>query len=65
VTLLTDRRSRGPWGLQGGGDGLVGKAAVLRQDGSLQELPGKFNIRLKAGERIRIETPGGGGWGTP
>ena len=65
VTLLADRRSRGPWGLQGGGDGLVGKAAVLRQDGSLQELPGKFNIRLKAGERIRIETPGGGGWGTP
>jgi N-methylhydantoinase B len=50
--------------LQGGGDGLAGKATILRQDGSHEELPGKFNIRLKAGERIRIETPGGGGWGT-
>ena len=64
VTLLADRRSRGPWGLQGGSDGLAGKAAVLRHDGSVQELPGKFNLRLKAGERIRIESPGGGGWGT-
>jgi len=27
-------------------------------------LPGKFNVRLRAGERIRIETPGGGGWGS-
>jgi len=26
-------------------------------------LPGKFNVRLRKGERIRIETPGGGGWG--
>jgi N-methylhydantoinase B len=65
VTLLADRRSRGPWGLQGGHEGLAGKATVLRQDGSAQELPGKFNIRLKSGERIRIETPGGGGWGKP
>ena len=64
VTLLADRRWRGPWGLQGGDDGLAGKATILRQDGSHEELPGKFNLRLKAGERIRIETPGGGGWGT-
>ena len=64
VTLLADRRSRGSWGLQGGDHGLAGNAAVLRQDGSIQELPGKFNVRLKAGERIRIESPGGGGWGS-
>jgi N-methylhydantoinase B/oxoprolinase/acetone carboxylase alpha subunit len=36
---------------------------VIREDASSQELPGKFNIRLRQGERIRIETPGGGGWG--
>ena len=65
VTLLADRRSRGPWGLQGGHDGLAGKAAILRKDGSVHDLPGKFNIRLKSGERIRIESPGGGGWGRP
>jgi N-methylhydantoinase B len=63
VTLLADRRSRGPWGLEGGADGQAGKAAVIRQDGSVHSLPGKFNIRLRSGEKIRIETPGGGGWG--
>jgi N-methylhydantoinase B len=64
VTLLADRRERGPYGLVGGKNGAPGKAVVIREDGSTQELPGKFNIRLRKGERIRIETPGGGGWGT-
>jgi N-methylhydantoinase B len=63
VTLLADRRSRGPWGLSGGGDGAAGKAIVVRQDGSLESMPGNFSTRLHKGERIRIETPGGGGWG--
>jgi len=63
VTLLADRRARGPYGLNGGKDGAPGKAVVIRKDGSSQELPGKFNIRLREGERIRIESPGGGGWG--
>ena len=63
VTLFADRRERGPYGLAGGKDGAPGKATVIREDGSSQELPGKFNVRLRKGERIRIETPGGGGWG--
>ncbi|MGC2195152.1 MAG: hydantoinase B/oxoprolinase family protein [Terriglobales bacterium] len=63
VTLLADRRTRGPWGLSGGADGAVGKAAIVREDGTTKELPGKCNVRLRKGERIRIETPGGGGWG--
>ena len=63
VTLLADRRSRGPWGLGGGGEGAPGKAFITRQDGSVKEMPGKFSTRLRKGERIRIETPGGGGWG--
>jgi N-methylhydantoinase B len=64
VTLLADRRDRGPYGLAGGKDGAPGRAVVIRLDGSSEELSGKFNIRLRKGERIRIETPGGGGWGT-
>lgn len=64
VTLLADRRSRGPWGLAGGNDGAAGKASILRSDGSVEPMPGKFSARLRPGERIRIETPGGGGWGT-
>jgi N-methylhydantoinase B len=63
VTLLADRREHGPWGLQGGAEGEVGKAEILRVDGSTQTLPGKFNVRLLRGEKIRIESPGGGGWG--
>jgi len=63
VTLLSDRRSRGPWGLHGGADGAAGKGAIIRENGSTQGLPGKFNVRLRKGERIRIESPGGGGWG--
>jgi N-methylhydantoinase B len=63
VTLLADRRRRGPWSLQGGEDGAPGKAAVVGEDGTRRDLPGKFNVRLKKGERIRIESPGAGGWG--
>jgi N-methylhydantoinase B len=63
VTLLADRRSRGPWGLSGGADGAPGKASILRTDGSVEAMPGKFSTRLRSGERIRIESPGGGGWG--
>ena len=63
VTLLADRRERGPYGLAGGKEGTPGKAAIIREDGTSQPLPGKFNVRLRKGERIRIETPGGGGWG--
>jgi len=63
VTLLADRRSRGPYGLSGGSDGSPGKAEIIRHNGAVEELTGKFSIRLRAGERIRIESPGGGGWG--
>jgi len=63
VTLLADRRTRGPWGLSGAKDGGSGKAFVIRNDGSSEPMPGKFSTHLRKGERIRIETPGGGGWG--
>src|SRR5580692_6033136 len=63
VTLLADRRTHTPWGLAGGADAASGKAFVTRNNGSIEEMPGKFSTRLRKGERIRIETPGGGGWG--
>src|SRR3954470_11201963 len=64
VTLLADRRERGPYGLAGGTDGAPGRAAVIHRDGSELEIGGKASVRLRRGERIRIESPGGGGWGT-
>ena len=63
VTLLADRRSRGPYGLAGGADGAPGRTLIVRRDGSVEEIPGKTSVRLRSGERVRIESPGGGGWG--
>jgi N-methylhydantoinase B len=65
VTLLADRRTQPPWGLAGGKAGAAGRASVTRRDGSVEEMPGKFSTRVLSGERIRIESPGGGGWGVP
>jgi N-methylhydantoinase B len=65
VTLLADRRSRGPYGLQGGKAGAAGRTEIIHCAGKKQELPGKCSVRLKKGDRVRIESPGGGGWGKP
>ncbi len=63
VTLLSDRRLLKPWGLNGGGDGASGRTSIIRSGGSVETMPGKFSTRLSAGDRVRIECPGGGGWG--
>jgi N-methylhydantoinase B len=63
VTLLSDRRKTRPYGLSGGGEGECGRTTILRQDGAQEELPSKASTRLRRGERVRVETPGGGGWG--
>jgi N-methylhydantoinase B len=65
VTLLADRRTRGPYGLAGGESGARGRTLIIRRDGSEEELPGKTSTRLQAGDRVRVESPGGGGWGKP
>lgn len=64
VTLLADRRSHSPYGLNGGANGSPGKTEMIHHDGRREELPGKTSVRLRRGDRIRIESPGGGGWGT-
>jgi N-methylhydantoinase B len=66
VTLLADRRRFAPYGLAGGGSGATGHAAfTLPATGQCTELPGKTSLRLPAGTVLHLETPGGGGWGTP
>jgi N-methylhydantoinase B len=65
VTLLADRRNRGPYGLAGGRDGAPGRTSIIRHDGAAEELPGKTSVALRPRDRIRIESPGGGGWGKP
>jgi len=63
MSLLSDRRKRAPYGLQGGADGDVGHALIIRRDGSSEELPSKGSWDLRPGDRVRIVTPGGGGFG--
>lgn len=64
VNLLTERRLHGPPGAAGGGPGQPGRNLRLHPDGRVEALPGKVRAWLRAGERLRIETPGGGGYGT-
>ncbi len=62
VTILSDRRTHAPYGMAGGEAGQKG-VNVLCRDGNETVLPGKVNFEAKAGYRLRIETPGGGGYG--
>jgi N-methylhydantoinase B len=63
VTLMTDRRVTRPWGLAGGEAAAPGANALLRTDGSREQLPGKTTLLVQAGEALEVHTPGGGGWG--
>ncbi len=97
VTLLSDRRKRGPYGLQGGSNGTPGAAVLIAPGGSCafeehaqvqppntaervvppmsgaapggscasKALPSKTRFEIRRNEVLRIETPGGGGWGSP
>jgi len=62
MSMLADRRKRGPYGLQGGDDGKPGTNVIVR-GGRIKKIAAKGSLELEAGDRIRIETPGGGGWG--
>jgi N-methylhydantoinase B len=62
LTLLTERRRFAPYGLAGSQPGQVGRNILIHK-GRETELPGKTTLTLQAGDRLRIETPGGGGYG--
>jgi N-methylhydantoinase B len=62
MSLLADRRKRGPYGLYGGEAGKPGNAVIISRDKTLK-IGSKGSWELKAGDRVRIETPGGGGFG--
>ncbi|MGI8917795.1 MAG: hydantoinase B/oxoprolinase family protein [Pyrinomonadaceae bacterium] len=62
MSLLSDRRKHAPYGLRGGSPGKAGKSAIIRE-GKSRSLKSKGSWELKAGDRVRIETPGGGGMG--
>jgi 5-oxoprolinase (ATP-hydrolysing) len=63
VSVLTQRRVKGPPGASGGTDGAPGEQWIERLDGTREKLPFSFSGELKPGDVIEIRTPGGGGWG--
>lgn len=64
VSILSERRVHAPRGLAGGKDGTRGQNFLLKNDGRYVYLGGKNTVQVKAGERLQILTPGGGGWGS-
>lgn len=62
-SLIGERRRHAPPGARGGEHGKTGHDTLIGVNGNPQVLPAKTTGRLRAGERLRIETPGGGGYG--
>jgi len=60
LSLITERRAVAPRGAQGGAEGARGRNTV-----NDREVGAKVALDLAAGDVVRIETPGGGGWGRP
>jgi N-methylhydantoinase B/oxoprolinase/acetone carboxylase alpha subunit len=62
VTILSDRRTRGPYGLAGGSPAKAGRNTLVRGRGHIR-VAAKAHFLVSAGDVLRVETPGGGGWG--
>jgi N-methylhydantoinase B len=62
-TILTDRRFSRPYGLHGGEHASPGSNSIIRFDATLEPLPGKAQFKLRRGDRLLVQTPGGGGNG--
>ncbi len=65
VSVLTQHRRVAPYGLEGGRPGACGRQRILLADGSVRELASIDGYEAEEGDAIEIETPGGGGFGTP
>lgn len=63
LTIISDRRKLRPYGLAGGQPGRAGVNLLIRK-GRRKVLASKVNLKLEVGDILRIETPGGGGYGS-
>jgi 5-oxoprolinase (ATP-hydrolysing) len=65
LSLLTQHRVEAPYGVAGGGPGQPGRQRLVRATGETLALPSVAGCEVDAGDRLVLETPGGGGWGPP
>jgi 5-oxoprolinase (ATP-hydrolysing) len=65
LSILSDRRKVAPHGLSGGTAGACGRNTIVRKNGDVEQLSGCASRTMYSGDKVVIETPGGGGFGTP
>ncbi|KAK9776849.1 putative Aspartate aminotransferase [Seiridium cardinale] len=65
VSILSERRAFAPYGLEGGEDGKRGLNLWVKKNGRVINLGGKNTANMNAGDRMVVQSPGGGGWGKP
>jgi 5-oxoprolinase (ATP-hydrolysing) len=65
LSVLTQHRVEQPYGLGGGEPGLRGRQRLVRATGEVVELGSAAACGVASGDRLVLETPGGGGWGSP
>jgi N-methylhydantoinase B len=63
ISIQSERRTRNPWGLENGNDGTSGRNVII-VDKKEHALQSKTTVKTLEGTVVRIETPGGGGWGS-
>jgi 5-oxoprolinase (ATP-hydrolysing) len=63
LSVLTQHRVERPYGMEGGEPGAPGRQTVIRASGEVVELRPVDGIDVEPGDRLVLETPGGGGWG--
>lgn len=65
VSILSERRVLQPYGMEGGEPGSCGRNLLVRNNGVVVNMGGRCSAEWQKGERLRIETPGAGGYGVP
>lgn len=65
LSVISERRDRAPFGLEGGGSGACGLNLIILQDGTAIPAGGRIERIMQPGEGVEIATPGGGGYGNP
>jgi 5-oxoprolinase (ATP-hydrolysing) len=65
AAILSNNRRTAPFGIAGGAPGVPGKNTVVRASGETEILGGTAIVQMQAGDLFVIETPGGGGYGSP
>jgi len=65
MSILSERRTLQPYGMDGGEKGQCGQNLLVRKNGVIVNIGGRCSTSIDVGERLRIQTPGGGGCGSP